>query len=179
MNLQHDPFNHVWLVNYDPLCMHAVLLSSQDATNILRYISNQKQRGVQYRDSHPHIVADRMEFEEEGGSPGQGTLKVSGFVRGRALSVNSLVHLPKYGSFQMLQVCMYVRVYVRVCVYALMCLCVSLCAYVCVCVCVFVCVCVSSLLLYNIADTVFRVYVRMYYCDLHVCRLMDCLTLIS
>ena len=88
--------------------IHAVLSSSQDATNILRYISNQKQRGVQYRDSHPHVVADKVAFEEEGGSPGSGTLKVSGFVRGRALSVNSLIHLPKYGSFQMLQVRMYV-----------------------------------------------------------------------
>ena len=33
-----------------------------------------------------------------------GTLKVSGFVRGCALSVNSLVHLPGLGDFQMQQI---------------------------------------------------------------------------
>ena len=33
-----------------------------------------------------------------------GTLKVSGYVRGPALSVNSLVHLPGFGDFQMAQI---------------------------------------------------------------------------
>ncbi len=33
-----------------------------------------------------------------------GTLKVSGYVRGRALSVNQLVHIPGVGDFQMSQV---------------------------------------------------------------------------
>ena len=75
----------------------------QDASTILRCISNQKQRGVFYRDSHPHLVVDKMKFEDE--QNGFGTLKVSGYIRGRTLSVNGLVHLPKYGAFQMSQVC--------------------------------------------------------------------------
>ena len=33
-----------------------------------------------------------------------GTLKVSGFVRGTSLSVNSLVHLPGLGDFQLEQI---------------------------------------------------------------------------
>ena len=33
-----------------------------------------------------------------------GTFKVSGYVRGRALTVNSLVHIPGLGDFQMAQV---------------------------------------------------------------------------
>lgn len=55
-----------------------------------------------YRDSHAHILVERMEFEEV--EDGYGTLKASGYVRGRTLSVNGLMYLPKYGAFQMLQV---------------------------------------------------------------------------
>jgi pre-rRNA-processing protein TSR1 len=75
----------------------------QDATNILRYISNQKQKGVKYRDTHPHLVVDKLEFEE-GSNPGCGTLRISGYVRGRALSSNGLVYLSNYGAFQMSQI---------------------------------------------------------------------------
>ena len=33
-----------------------------------------------------------------------GTLKLSGYIRGQALNVNSLVHLPGWGDFQMKQI---------------------------------------------------------------------------
>ena len=33
-----------------------------------------------------------------------GTLKVSGYIRGQSLSVNSLVHIPGWGDFQMSQI---------------------------------------------------------------------------
>ena len=33
-----------------------------------------------------------------------GTLKVSGYIRGQALSANGLVHLPGWGDFQLLQI---------------------------------------------------------------------------
>ena len=50
---------------------------------------------------------------------------VSGYVRGRALSVNGLLHIPDVGDFQMTQVHSE-----RVCV----CVCVCMCVCVCVCV---------------------------------------------
>ena len=36
--------------------------------------------------------------------PKFGTLKVTGFLRGRILNVNNLVHLPGWGDFQMSQI---------------------------------------------------------------------------
>lgn len=83
-----------------PVVLH--LSPSQDAANALRYISNQKRRHVFHRDSHAHLLVEGLEFEEVGN--GFGTLKASGYVRGRTLSVNRLMYLPKYGAFQMLQV---------------------------------------------------------------------------
>lgn len=35
---------------------------------------------------------------------GKGTLKVTGYLRGRNLNVNGLVHIPGWGDFQMLQI---------------------------------------------------------------------------
>lgn len=50
----------------------------------------------------------------------KGTLKVSGYIRGKPLSVNRLVHLPRIGDFQLKQVtiivlfvCMFYFKYVR------------------------------------------------------------------
>lgn len=46
-----------------------------------------------------------------------GTLKVSGYIRGRPLSVNSLVHIPGLGDYQMAQV----QLPLCVCVWAPLC----------------------------------------------------------
>lgn len=35
---------------------------------------------------------------------GSGTLKVSGFVRGKSINVNSLIHIPGWGNFQLSQI---------------------------------------------------------------------------
>lgn len=41
-----------------------------------------------------------MHFQAEG----SGTLKVSGFVRGKPINVNGLVHIPGWGNFQLSQI---------------------------------------------------------------------------
>lgn len=78
----------------------------QDALVALRLISNQHQRVIHFRDMRPHILADSMTFEPSVAATDipRGTLKVCGFVRGKSLCVNRLVHLPGYGDFQMSQV---------------------------------------------------------------------------
>ena len=83
-------------------CCTPPLSPSQDAANALRYITDQKRRHVFHRDSHAHLLVEGLEFKEV--ENGFGTLKASGYVRGRTLSVNRLMYLPKYGAFQMLQV---------------------------------------------------------------------------
>ena len=72
----------------------------------LRLMSNQHQRVIHFRDTRPHIVAENTAFEpnSEVTDVPRGTLKVCGFVRGKSLCVNRLVHLPGYGDFQLSQV---------------------------------------------------------------------------
>lgn len=51
--------------------------------------------------------ADAVEFVPNGGTADNaafGTLKVTGFLRGRTLNVNGLVHLPGLGDYQMSQI---------------------------------------------------------------------------
>lgn len=74
------------------------LESDQDAMLILRHIGSQKQRSIFFKDNRPHMMAEKVEFEEKGPT---GTLKVYGYVRGQPLSVNGLVHVPGWGDFQM------------------------------------------------------------------------------
>ena len=80
--------------------------SLQDALVALRLISNQHQRVIHFRDIRPHILAENMSYEPNSAVTDipRGTLKVCGFVRGKSLCVNRLVHLPGYGDFQMSQV---------------------------------------------------------------------------
>ncbi|XP_044750830.1 pre-rRNA-processing protein TSR1 homolog [Coccinella septempunctata] len=74
-----------------------------EAVNLLRKIGQQKRRSIHYRDRRPYLYAEDVEFvaNKEGAL---GTLKVTGFLRGTSLSVNSLVHLPGLGDFQMLEI---------------------------------------------------------------------------
>ncbi|KAK9881798.1 hypothetical protein WA026_017313 [Henosepilachna vigintioctopunctata] len=74
-----------------------------DGVNLLRKIGNQKIKPVHYRDNRPHLVAEDVQFVPDVAGA-LGTLKVTGFLRGCPLSVNSLVHLPGLGDFQMTQI---------------------------------------------------------------------------
>lgn len=78
--------------------------NSQDGLVILRQLSNQKLNSVKYRENHPHLMAEKISFEENSENPEVGTLKVTGYLRGRVLNVNNLVHLPGWGDFQMSQI---------------------------------------------------------------------------
>ncbi|KAK7868139.1 hypothetical protein R5R35_003016 [Gryllus longicercus] len=71
--------------------------------NALRRIGSQKQRSVIFRDRRPHLLAESVTYVPDTEGP-LGTLKVSGYVRGMPLSVNSLVHIPGWGDFQMSQI---------------------------------------------------------------------------
>lgn len=74
-----------------------------NCVNLLRRIGSQKRRSVLYRDRRPHIYADNAEFIPNHTGP-YGTLKVTGYLLGASLSVNSLIHIPGIGDFQMLQI---------------------------------------------------------------------------
>lgn len=80
-----------------------MLTHTQDASNVLRAISTHKHRSVHFTKTHPHMLVESMTFAPSEGEE-HGTLKVSGYVRGKPLSVNGLIHLPNLGDFQMSQV---------------------------------------------------------------------------
>lgn len=92
-----------------------------DELNLLRKISNQKQKGITYRDRRPHLYAENVEYLKKEESiqlvrfivnifaktnilGNVGTLKVTGYLRGIALSVNNLVYVPGLGTYQMSQI---------------------------------------------------------------------------
>ena len=93
-----------WLPDEKPYALD----TEMDASILLRHIANQKQRPIFYRENRPYVLADKLEYmpslDTEGNDSSLGTLKMSGFIRGRALDVNKLIHIPGFGDFQMLQI---------------------------------------------------------------------------
>ncbi|NXM54304.1 TSR1 protein, partial [Illadopsis cleaveri] len=80
------------------------LNTEQESSLLLRHLSSQKQRHLAFRDRRAHLLACAAEFVPSQDSDLLGTLKVSGFVRGQTLNVNSLVHIVGHGDFQLSQV---------------------------------------------------------------------------
>jgi len=80
------------------------LNTEQESSLLLRHLATQKQRHLAFRDRRAHLLAYAAEFVPGQESDLVGTLKVSGFVRGQTLDVNSLVHIVGHGDFQMSQV---------------------------------------------------------------------------
>uniref|UniRef100_A0A4W6G6M7 Pre-rRNA-processing protein TSR1 homolog n=1 Tax=Lates calcarifer TaxID=8187 RepID=A0A4W6G6M7_LATCA len=85
--------------------------SEQDATLLLRHLGTQRQRKLGFRSRRSHLLAQHVTFtpngpaEGMGGGPtGLGTLCVSGYVRGRPLRVDRLVHISGHGDFQLSQI---------------------------------------------------------------------------
>ncbi|XP_076756814.1 tsr1 ribosome assembly factor [Xylocopa sonorina] len=78
--------------------------SPTDAFNVLRRIGSQKQKNVSYRDRRAHLLAEEVQFKCNENSAELGTLMVSGHLRSVSLSVNSLIHIPGLGDFQMSQI---------------------------------------------------------------------------
>lgn len=77
---------------------------AEDYEQVLRYLSNHRLSNPQWRSNRPYLLAQKLEFVPDIQAPAQGTLLVSGYVRGRGLNVNQLVHLTGVGDFQLKQV---------------------------------------------------------------------------
>ncbi|VVC40400.1 Hypothetical protein CINCED_3A004353 [Cinara cedri] len=77
--------------------------TSNDILNVLRRIKTQKKRSITFRDKRAHLLAEDLSFTP-GSNENVGTMKVSGYLRGQPLSVNSLIHIPGWGDFQMEQI---------------------------------------------------------------------------
>ena len=73
------------------------LSSSSDSLSALRSLSEGRPGEVRWRSGRAWIVGESVEWEN-------GTLKVTGIVRGSRLSANRLVHLPNFGDYQVSKV---------------------------------------------------------------------------
>jgi len=78
--------------------------TESEALGLLRTLTTIKITRPQARDDRPYMLVCKSEIAEENGETGTCTLKLQGYVRGRPLSVNQLVHLPGTGTFQLKQI---------------------------------------------------------------------------
>ncbi|XP_004857212.1 pre-rRNA-processing protein TSR1 homolog isoform X2 [Heterocephalus glaber] len=81
-----------------------LLNTQQEAGMLLRQLANQKQRHLAFRDRRAYLFAYAADFVPSEESNWLGTLKISGYVRGQTLNVNSLLHIVGHGDFQMKQI---------------------------------------------------------------------------
>jgi pre-rRNA-processing protein TSR1 len=72
--------------------------SEAETMTVLRMIATQRPRSIKWREQHPYLLAEQVEFEEQEGE--MGILKVTGVARGTPFNANRLVHLQNYGDFQ-------------------------------------------------------------------------------
>jgi len=76
----------------------------QDGVLVLRNIGSQQLKSLFVREHRAHIYAESLSMETDSTESGRGTLCVSGYIRSQALSVNSLIHIPGWGDFQMTRI---------------------------------------------------------------------------
>ncbi|ELV11152.1 Pre-rRNA-processing protein TSR1 like protein [Tupaia chinensis] len=81
-----------------------LLDTQQEAGMLLRQLANQKQRHLAFRDRRAYLFAHAADFVPCEENNLVGTLKISGYVRGQTLNVNSLLHIVGHGDFQMQQI---------------------------------------------------------------------------
>lgn len=78
--------------------------TNSDGFNLFRRIGNQKKKTLHNKDNRPHLFAENVEYVENASDARAGVLKVTGHLRGISLDVNSLIHIPNLGDFQMSQI---------------------------------------------------------------------------
>nr|XP_061797807.1 pre-rRNA-processing protein TSR1 homolog [Nerophis lumbriciformis] len=82
--------------------------TEQDVTLMLRHLGMQRHRKLGFRSRRSHLIAQCVAYTPNTSSAqcstGLGTLHVSGYVRGRPLRVDRLVHISGHGDFQLSQI---------------------------------------------------------------------------
>uniref|UniRef100_T1IWB5 Pre-rRNA-processing protein TSR1 homolog n=1 Tax=Strigamia maritima TaxID=126957 RepID=T1IWB5_STRMM len=80
-----------------------VITKSEDCFVLLRQIGSQKQRHVIYRDRRAYLLAEHV-TSEPSETPDFATVKLTGYIRSKPLSVNRLIHISGWGDFQLSQI---------------------------------------------------------------------------
>lgn len=71
-----------------------------ETLNLLRHLSITHTKPILWRDRHPYMAVEQLEWEEKDPASDSITLKLTGYSKGRPFSANRLVHLQGYGDFQ-------------------------------------------------------------------------------
>ncbi|KAI9594595.1 hypothetical protein BDF19DRAFT_444182 [Syncephalis fuscata] len=75
-----------------------------EAQVIIRGLTGQLPKPVKWRETHPYLLADKVDFKPNTDNSSIGSLCVTGYARGARFSANRLVHLQNYGNFQIEQI---------------------------------------------------------------------------
>lgn len=70
---------------------------TSDGLNLLRRIGGQKRNRILNKENRSHLYAEKTEYVN-------GTLKVTGYLRGIPFNVNGLVYIPELGTYQVSQI---------------------------------------------------------------------------
>ncbi|KAJ7538852.1 hypothetical protein O6H91_11G065700 [Diphasiastrum complanatum] len=73
----------------------------EDCQQILRHVSEHRTSGPQWRNQRPYVFAHQLSFQPDSEHSDKGTLQLAGYLRGRGMSVNQLVHVAGVGDFQL------------------------------------------------------------------------------
>jgi len=74
--------------------------SETECLNLLRHLSTSHPKNIVWRDRHPYMLVESLDYTENANDSELITLKLTGYSRGRPFSANRLVHLANYGDFQ-------------------------------------------------------------------------------
>lgn len=73
---------------------------SSDVIKLFRHISNHTPHHLHWRKNRSYMMIDHAEFVEPQENESTGQLKITGYVRGKALNANQLIHFQGIGQFQ-------------------------------------------------------------------------------
>ncbi|KAI9298993.1 DUF663-domain-containing protein [Neoconidiobolus thromboides FSU 785] len=74
--------------------------NEMECLSVLRSIATQTPKLISFRENHPYLFADHVDYQVDNNNQEFGTLAVTGFVRGNNWDINRLVHLQDLGDFQ-------------------------------------------------------------------------------
>ena len=90
----------VYFRHFFPEYLRVIVCDSDRGLGVmLRHVCSTRMRKVHWRDQVPYAIVEKLEWQEGQGDE-EPLLAVSGYLRGRPLSANNLVHISHIGSFQ-------------------------------------------------------------------------------
>jgi len=76
--------------------------NDQQAVQLLRHLGDQKKSSFNsLRSNRAHVMAEKVDWIPAQNGSSEGTLKITGYIRGDKINVNRLIHIPGWKDFQL------------------------------------------------------------------------------